>query len=235
MGLLTWITDYLEQILNAISSNLWLSIVFIFLVCVGEAVFILGILVPSLPILLVTGSLIATGKLPFWPIYLAVVAGAVVGDAISYWIGHAFKHNLKTMWPFKNYLPLIARGEEYFQKHGILAIFIGRFITGIKAVIPGIAGMLGMPWGRFTMINLGSSFVWGAAHLLPGIWLGQWLESVGLGPDTIILAGTAILIVAVVILHYRKPIVLLFAPLLGTYGKSLEARWRKPKTESTGT
>ena len=40
MGLLNWITTYLEQILNAIAGNLWLSVVFIFLVCIGEAVFI---------------------------------------------------------------------------------------------------------------------------------------------------------------------------------------------------
>ena len=109
MGLLTSITDYLEQILNAISSNLLLSLVFIFFVCLGEAVFILGILVPSLPILFVTGGLIALGKLPFWPIFLAASAGALVGDAISYWIGHAFKQRIKTIWPFRNYLPLIAQ------------------------------------------------------------------------------------------------------------------------------
>ena len=83
MGLLNWITTYFEQILNAVASNLWLSVVFIFLVCIGEAVFIIGLAVPSLPILVLTGGLIAQGKLPFWPIYLAAVAGAVVGQSGS--------------------------------------------------------------------------------------------------------------------------------------------------------
>jgi membrane protein DedA with SNARE-associated domain len=235
LGLLTSITHYLEQILNAISSNLLLSLVFIFLVCVGEAVFILGIIVPSLPILFVVGGLIALGKLPFWPIFFAASAGAVVGDALSYWIGHAFKHNLKTLWPFKNYLPLIARGEDYFQKHGVLAIFIGRFITGVKAVIPGVAGMLGMPWGRFTLINIASSFVWAGAHILAGMLLGTWLESMGLGLETIILAGSVVLVVGVIVIHYWRPLLLLVTPFLGNFGKSLEARWRKPKTESTGS
>jgi len=233
MGLLTWITNYLEQMLNAVSSNLWLSLVFIFLVCLGEAVFILGILVPSLPILFVTGGLIALGKLPFWPIFLAASAGALVGDAISYWIGHAFKQRIKTIWPFKNYLPLIAQGEAYFEKHGVLAIFIGRFITGIKAVIPGIAGMLGMPWGRFTLINIGSSFVWAAAHILAGMLLGSWLESIGLGLETILLVGSVVLVLGIVLAHFWKPILMLMAPYLGNFGKSLEARWGKPKTDGT--
>ena len=52
------ISIWLEAILTAISSNFWLSLVFIFLVCIGEAVFIVGLLVPSLPILLLTGGLI---------------------------------------------------------------------------------------------------------------------------------------------------------------------------------
>ncbi len=234
MGLLSWITTYLEQILNGIAGNLWLSVAFIFVVCLGEAVFILGLLVPSLPILLVTGGLIALGKLPFWPILLAAVVGAVAGDAISYWIGHAFKDSIKSVWPFRNYLPLIAQGEAYFKKHGTLAIQIGRFLTGVKAVIPGIAGMLGMPWGRFTIVNIISSVIWAAAHLLAGMLLGRWLESVGLGLDTILLVGTVIIVVAVVLAHYWKPILLLFTPFLGSYGKSLEARWRKPKPDAEG-
>lgn len=234
MGLLTWITDYLEQILNAIAGNLWLSVLFIFLVCVGEAVFILGLLVPSLPILLLTGGLIAAGKLPFWEIYFAAVAGAVVGDAISYGIGHLFKDRIKTLWPFRNYLPLIARGEEYFRQHGALAIFIGRFITGVKAVIPGIAGMLGMPWARFTLINLLSSFVWAAAHLIPGMLLGAWLESIGLNLEMVIVVGALVIVAIVLLVHYWRRIVLLFTPFLGQFGKSLEARWRKPKPDSTG-
>ena len=229
MGLLTQITTYLEQILNGIAGNLWLSVLFIFLVCIGEAVFIAGLLVPSLPILLLTGGLIAAGKLPFWPIYLAAVLGAVIGDAISYWIGHAFKHTIKTIWPFRNYLHLIEQGEEFFQKHGGAAIFIGRFITGVKAVIPGIAGMLGMSWRHFTFINIISAFVWAAAHILPGMLLGEYLKSIGLSLELVILVGSVALVALAVLVHYWKRIVLLFTPFLGDLGKSLEAKWKKPK------
>jgi membrane protein DedA with SNARE-associated domain len=235
VGLLTTITNYLEQILNSIAGNLWLSVLFIFLVCIGEAVFIAGLLVPSLPILLLTGGLIAAGKLPFWPIYFAAVAGAVIGDAISYWIGHAFKDRIKLMWPFRNYLHLIEQGEIFFQKHGGAAIFIGRFVTGVKAVIPGIAGMLGMPWRHFTFINVISAFVWAGAHILPGMLLGAWLESIGLSLELVILVGSAVLIALALLVHYWKRIVLLFTPYLGEFGKSLEARWRKPKTDTTAS
>ncbi|MBI4923831.1 MAG: DedA family protein [Devosia nanyangense] len=232
--MLDWLhqfSDYLSYILESISNNFWLSELFIFLVCIGEAVFIAGLLVPSLPILLLTGGLIAQGALPFWPIYFAAVAGAVIGDAISYGIGHLLKDRIKTVWPFRNYLPLIERGEEYFHKHGAAAIFIGRFITGVKAVIPGIAGMLGMPWGRFTLINIISAFVWAAAHILPGMLLTNWLDSMGLSLELVIIVGAIVLTILVGVIHYWKRIILLFTPFLGEFGRSLEARWRKPKTE----
>ena len=48
-----------------------------------------------------------------------------------------------------------------------------------------------------------------------------------------ILFGAIILIALALLVHYWKRIVLLFTPYLGEFGKSLEARWRKPKTEET--
>jgi len=232
MGLLSWITTYLEQILNALSGNYWLFVLLVFLVCVGEAVFILGLLVPSLPILLLVGALISKQNLDFWPIYFAAVAGGVVGDAISYWIGFLLKDRIKTIWPFKNYLPLIARGEVFFKEHGGTAIFIGRFITGLKAVVPGIAGMLGMKWAYFAIINLISAFVWAASHILPGLFAYDWLNSMGLNPELVMLLAATLLGAGFILIHYWKPILLLLAPYLGNYGKSLQARWQKPKPDT---
>jgi undecaprenyl-diphosphatase len=227
------IADLISSILISVSSNYWLFVFLVFLVCVGEAIFILGLLVPSLPILLLVGGLITTLHLDFWPIYFAATLGGVVGDALSYWIGHLFRDRIKTVWPFKNYLPLIERGEVFFQRHGGKAIFIGRFITGLKAVVPGIAGMLGMRWTYFTLINVISAFVWSASHILPGMFLTEWLKSIGLSLELVILFGAVILIALALLVHYWKRIVLLFTPYLGEFGKSLEARWRKPKTEET--
>lgn len=224
------IAEWISAILLSVSSNYWLFVFLVFLVCVGEAVFILGLLVPSLPILLLVGGLISTQNLNFWPIFLAATAGGIVGDAISYWIGFFLKDRIRTIWPFRNYLPLITRGEDFFLKHGGKAIFIGRFITGIKAVVPGIAGMLGMKWSYFTFINVISAFVWAASHILPGMFLTEWLKSIGLSLELVILFGAVILTVLFLLIHYWKRILLFFAPYLGGFGKSLQARW-----QDTGT
>jgi membrane protein DedA with SNARE-associated domain len=225
------ITDWISMTMEAVASNYWLFVFLVFLVCVGEAVFILGLLVPSLPILLLVGGLITTKDLNFWPIFFAASLGGIVGDALSYWIGFWLKDRIKTVWPFKNYLPLIARGEVFFQRHGGKAIFIGRFITGLKAVVPGIAGMLGMNWAYFTLINTISAFIWAASHILPGMFLTQWLESIGLSLELVILVGALLLLILFLLIHYWKRILLFFAPWLGSFGKSLQERWGKPRPD----
>jgi len=221
------ISDFISAILIGVSSNYWLFVFLVFLVCVGEAVFIAGLLVPSLPILLLVGGLISAQNLNFWPIFFAATAGGVVGDAISYWIGYWLKDRIKTIWPFRNYLHLISRGEEFFARHGGKAIFIGRFITGLKAVVPGIAGMMGMNWGYFTFINIISAFVWAASHILPGMFLSEWLKSIGLSLELVILFGAIILTGLFLLIHYWKRILLLLSPWLGGFGRSVQARWGK--------
>jgi membrane protein DedA with SNARE-associated domain len=232
MDLFHQIADWISTVLLSVSSNYWLFVFLVFLVCVGEAVFILGLLVPSLPILLLVGGLITELQLDFWPIFFAATLGGIIGDALSYWIGHFLKDRIKTVWPFRNYLPLIARGEIFFARHGGKAIFIGRFITGLKAVVPGIAGMLGMRWSYFTLINVISAFVWAASHILPGMFLTGWLKSIGLSLELVIIFGAIILTVVFLLIHYWKRILLALAPWLGGLGRDIQARWGKPGEET---
>lgn len=224
------VSAYLEAFLDAISGNFWLTFFFIFGVAIGEAVFILGLLVPSTPVLLLAGGIIAEGRLPFWEVYLAAVSGAVIGDAISYTIGFWLKDRVKTVWPFRNHLELIARGEAFFGKHGGKAVFIGRFIPGVKAVVPGIAGMMGMQYRYFTIINVVSAFAWAAAHILPGMLLTAWLKSIGLSLELVIVVGAIVLTILFLALHYWKRTLLLFAPWMGGLGRAIQSRWGKPET-----
>lgn len=219
------VSAYLETFLDTISGNFWLTFWFIFAVAIGEAVFILGLFVPSTPVLLMAGGIIAEGRLPFWEVYFAAVIGATIGDAISYTIGHFLKDSIKEIWPFRKHRAMIDRGEEFFAKHGGKAVFVGRFIPGVKAVIPGVAGIMGMNYAYFTLINVTSAFVWAAAHLLPGMLLTTWLKSIGLSLEMVIVIGTLILATLFILVHYHRRILLFVAPWLGGLGRAIQARW----------
>lgn len=172
-------TDILGQIVAFIGDNPSLAGLICFIVAMGEALFIIGLVVPSTVVLVGAGTLIGLGKLDGVSIFIWTVLGATAGDALSYWFGHFYKDKVRGLWPLSRYSSLMDRGEEFFRAHGGKSIFIGRFVPGVKSVVPGIAGMVGMNATRFTIINVTSAIAWSAAHLGPGILAGTALEAIG--------------------------------------------------------
>lgn len=167
------LTHYFHLVVDYIGAHPTAAIFIVFLISMGEALFVIGLFVPSTIVLVGAGTLIGMGKLTFWPIYLAASLGAIAGDALSYWFGHVYKEHVRQFWPFSRYTSLLDRGETFFARHGGKSVFIGRFIPGVKAVVPGVAGIAGMDPLRFSAINVASALVWSASHLLPGMGLGR--------------------------------------------------------------
>lgn len=169
-------SQYLLPVIDYIGNHPQTAIAIVFLISMGEALFMIGLFVPSTVVLVGAGTLVGMGKLSLMPIFAATMLGAIAGDALSYWIGHRFKEHIRLIWPFSRYTALLDRGEAYFSRHGGKSIFVGRFIPGIKAVVPGIAGIAGMDPVRFAVINVVSAIAWTASHLLPGMGLGRGLD-----------------------------------------------------------
>jgi membrane protein DedA with SNARE-associated domain/membrane-associated phospholipid phosphatase len=155
------------------------AITFVFLIAFGEALLIIGLFVPSTVALVGAGMLVGMGKLDFWQVFWATAIGAIAGDQLSYWVGRFYGDQLKTMWPLRNYASLMDKGESFVREHGGKSIAVGRFIPGIKAVVPGVVGMLGMNQPFFIFVNVTSGLVWTAFHVFPGILLGQGLAIAG--------------------------------------------------------
>ncbi|HEY8595966.1 MAG TPA: DedA family protein [Devosiaceae bacterium] len=188
----------IQAIIALITANPLQAHLIIFLISAGEAVFILGLFIPSTPVLLACGTLIGVGKLAFWPVFVVAALGAMAGDALSYWIGHIFKDRIHGLWPFNRHIAVVERGEAFFHRHGGASVFIGRFIPGVKAVVPGIAGILGMGWVRFTVINCISALAWAGAHLVPAALISSGIAASGrLDPHLVpILIAVAAFVVA---------------------------------------
>jgi undecaprenyl-diphosphatase len=163
--LLTWIGE----------NPFWAGIA-VFAVAFSESVAVFGLLVPGVVAMFGFGALIATGTLEFLPVFWWAVAGAVAGDGLSFWLGHHYQEGLSRLWPFSRYPETLHRGIGFFEKYGGKSVAIGRFFGPVRAIIPLVAGMLGMsPW-RFFIANLSSALVWAPIYLLPGIVFGASLE-----------------------------------------------------------
>ncbi len=169
-------TDLFYQLLDWVSLHpLWAGIV-VFLVSMAESLAIIGLVVPGVAIMFAIGALIATGAIDFWLAFSCAVAGAVVGDGLSFWLGHSLQGRAATTWPFSRHPETLEKGVKFFQKYGGKSVAIGRFFGPVRAVIPLVAGMLGMRTWRYVIANVLSALLWAPAYLLPGIVFGTSLE-----------------------------------------------------------
>lgn len=191
-------SDIVSPLLQWLNNNPELSGLFTFLISAIESVAILGTIIPGTIMMTAIGALAGSGIIPLWPTIIWAILGAIVGDGISYWIGHAFKHRLVYIWPFRTRPQLLASGERFFHKYGSMSVFIGRFVGPVRALVPLVAGMLGMKPLRFYIANILSAIGWAPAYMLPGILLGA--ASLELPPDIAIHVILAMLLITLFVL-----------------------------------
>lgn len=171
--------SHLHALIAYFSAHPQLALGAVFTASLLEALAVIGTVVPGSAIVFAAGMLIGLGQLdPWWAAAMAV-SGAVMGDGISYWLGHHFQDSIRTVWPLNKFPVLLERGQLYFEKNGGKSVFLGRFLGPVRAIVPVVAGMTGMPATQFYAMNLLSALAWAAAHLLPGLLFGASLQLAG--------------------------------------------------------
>lgn len=188
-------SDIVGPLLEWLNANPELAGLATFLISAAESVAIIGTIVPGSITMTAIGTLAGAGVIPLWGTIFWAILGAVVGDGISYWLGHYFKDRLRYAWPFRSYPALLDSGEKFVHKYGVMSVFIGRFVGPVRALVPLVAGMLGMRPLHFTIANVLSAIGWAPAYLLPGILLGA--ASLELPPD---IAVHVILVLMLIVL-----------------------------------
>lgn len=180
----------------------------VFIVAMVESLAVIGFIVPGVAIMFAIGALISQGSLELISTIIWAAAGASTGDGLSYFLGYHYKEKLYQLRWFKRHQNLLDDGHHFFEKYGVYSILIGRFIGPIRAIIPLIAGILGMPIKHYIPINIIASALWAPAYLFPGIiiagtasiipdrWLSFW-------PITLLIG--IIVVISVLIRLYKCP------------------------------
>jgi undecaprenyl-diphosphatase len=165
--------DLAQTLLDFIKLHEGWAVAVMFLTAFGESFAFLSLLFPGTGILIAAGALLRSGGLPFLPIMIGAILGAVFGDSISYWLGRRFGPGIARLWPFSRNPGLLANGIGFFERHGGKSVFIGRFFGPVRAVIPLAAGLMRMQRPRFWVANIGSALVWAPMLLLLGDVVGE--------------------------------------------------------------
>lgn len=194
--------DYFNQLLEWISQHPEQAGWVIFIVACAESLAIIGVLVPGVVVLLGAGTLIGSGVLDFWTMCAWAVAGAILGDGLSYALGRHFQYITQRWRWFQVHPDQLQQGIDFFGKYGDISIALGRFFGPLRAIVPLVAGILNMPAKRFYIANIVSAIAWAPAYLAPGILLGKATGSDNLGVVLLLIAGVFAAII--ILLALRK-------------------------------
>jgi membrane-associated protein len=163
-----------------------------------------GFVLPGETAVVVGGVLASQGVVPLWAITLCAVLTAIIGDSTGYEVGrHVGPRVLETRL-LTRHEARIGGARAYLAERGGWAIFAGRWVAFLRAVMPGLAGVSGMHYPRFLAWNALGGLAWGVTFTLIGYVAGTSFDTVvrqfGWISGGVVLA----LVVVVLLVHHLR-------------------------------
>ena len=141
---------------------------------------ILGFIFPGVTLIFLSGFVARTTGESIGLIITLAAIGSFLGDNFDYFLG-------RNAGKFLEKKPLFGRGiatvEPFLRKHGVWAIFIGRFSGWSRAWVALVSGVVRFNYLKFATVSAVSAIVWTSAWILGGYLLGgnrelitKWFE-----------------------------------------------------------
>ena len=145
----------------------------LFFVIFMETGFVVTPFLPGDSLLFAAGTFAALGSLNVYWLAGLMIAAAILGDTVNYWIGHAIGGRAYTgevKWIKKEYME---RTHAFFEKHGGKTIFLARFVPIVRTFAPFVAGVGRMSYGYFISYNVFGGIVWVMLFTFAGYFFGN--------------------------------------------------------------
>ena len=155
--------------------------VILFLVIFIETGLVAMPFLPGDSLLFTAGLFAASGELNLSYLLILLLIAAVLGDNCNYWIGR--KIGLRVFELKFRAKPIINKKyldqtELFFEKNGVKAIIMARFVPFVRTFAPFAAGIGKMNYNRFFWFDLLGGFLWIFSLTLAGYLLGEveWIR-----------------------------------------------------------
>lgn len=142
---------------------------------------VIGVFIPGQNIMLLVGGVFGKlGYVQFGSIIGLAIIGALIGNAIGYflgkWYGYVFLEQ------YGDWFGLGRTETKYLQKqiekNGAWFIIFGKFHGFTRAFIPFIAGSMGMQTGKFWIYNIIGSILWATTIVILGMAVVAYQEMI---------------------------------------------------------
>jgi len=157
-----------------------------------------GLPMPSAPILLAAGALAGTHRMNLAMAIALPILAVVICDAFWYELGR--RRGVKVVqWLCRVALEpdsCVHRTQVRFEQSGPWFLVVAKFIPGLNAMAPPLAGMSRMPWQRYALFDGMGTALWAGSYIGAGYVFSGELERVaarlsflGRGLFALLLAG----------------------------------------------
>jgi membrane-associated protein len=168
----------LKELIRSGGAPLICGIVFI------ETGFFVGFFLPGDSLLITAGIFAAAAAVPLPTLFLhwllPVIACAIIGDQLGYWIGRSAGPALyKREDSFFFRRSHLQRAHDFYEKYGGRAVILARFVPIVRTFCPPVAGAARMPYGRYVAFDIFGGIFWVAAMILGGYMLGRSVPNIG--------------------------------------------------------
>lgn len=135
------------------------------------------VVTPFLPgdsLLFVVGALAGTGGLEIELIIPLLIAAALIGDNVNYFVGR-FVGNKVFHWEQSRFFNRAAfdRTHAFYERHGGKTIIIARFLPLVRTFAPFVAGVAHMTYARYLMFCVLGAVLWVGSLCMAGYWFGN--------------------------------------------------------------
>jgi membrane-associated protein len=201
-----WITHFVDLILH-LNEHLdalvqthgrWIYLI-LFLVVFCETGLVVTPFLPGDSLLFAVGALCGIGSLDLFTCAVLLLAAAILGDTVNYWIGHwagpkAFSR--QASWWFNP--RHLERTHVFMEKYGGKAIVLARFVPIVRTFAPFVAGVGRMTYTRFMSYNVIGGVAWVIGFLLAGYYFGNF---------PVVKRNFSLIILAIIVISLVPPVV----------------------------
>src|SRR6188472_82399 len=172
----------LQQLLKDISNTLgaW-TYLLVGVFAFAETGAGIGLVVPGETVMLLGGAVAGQGAIDVYLLIAIAWFAAWLGDTTSFFLGRrlgrefVLKHGARVGISHERF----EKVEDYFERHGGKTIFIGRWISLVRALAPFIAGSSRMSYRGFVPYSILGTGLWASLHILVGYFFSRSIETAG--------------------------------------------------------
>jgi membrane-associated protein len=166
----------------------------------------MGIPLPGETALIAAALLAHEGQMDIVTLVVIASAAAIIGDNIGFAIGRkGGRRLLMRPGPFHaQRLKVIELGEPFFAKHGPKAVFLGRWVSGLRIASAWLAGINGMSWPIFLVWNALGGIVWACTVGFGVYALGHVAEDILRIAGPVAAALFVVGVIVLVVVRHRR-------------------------------